>query len=115
MGWVYLIIFVCVQLVIAAIVVVVLKGKLDKELIDAAIEQLVVLNGSDAQGSVRVVSSAVLQVSWRRHIEAAIKRKFPAVDVEFQEDVALKGGVVIKLPGQTLDFSLADRLKKIWL
>ena len=114
MGWVYLGIFIVLQVIVACIVIYVLGRKLDRELIEAAVEKLSVIKGSEAPGVVIVISCVPLQDQWRQAIEGLIKRKFTAAEVIFKQEVSVKGGVVIEMIGQTLDFSVANRLKNFW-
>lgn len=114
MGWVYLGIFIMVQVIVASVVIYGLKRRLDRELIEAAIEKLSVIKGSDEQGLIVVTSQINLKESWRFSIERIIKHKFSSAEIIFKQDPLLKGGIIINAFGQTLDFSIANRLKNFW-
>ena len=113
MGWTAFLILVVVQVVIAAIVIFVLKHLLEKELNAAALEKLHTLNLSAGQ-EVTVTSAGVLREKLKVQLQALLCRKSPDVKVIFQQDQDIRGGMIIELPGETLDFSIANRLKHFW-
>ena len=59
-------------------------------------------------------SSGSVNDEFKSYFESVQKRKFSQANLNFQEDAALKGGVVIVVGDALLDFSLASRLKQFW-
>ncbi len=111
MGLIFL--FIIVQIIVAWIVVVVLNNKLKKELIEAALENLHANLSSATQGEVLVISVGEIDPQLRARIESIIKRKASAASVRFESDAGIKSGLIIHIGTIVLDFSLADRLKKL--
>ena len=103
----------CVQVVIAGVVIFILKRLLDKELVEAALEKLQGLSAGDIAGEIVLrVNRPDFKVQGR--FEDLVRRRFPAAQLIVQEDAGLKGGVVLIVAGQTLDFSITSRLKGFW-
>ncbi len=111
MWWV--ITFVMVQLIIAVTVVLVLRKLLEKELIEAALERLEYFK--PVQGGECIVRFASqLDVQVENRFKSWCSRKCAGSSLCFEQDGALKGGVMIIFGNETLDFSLANRLKNFW-
>ncbi len=53
------------------------------------------------------VLPSTLSDEFKNHFESIRQRKFPQANLDFQEDAALKGGVVIAVGDLLLDFSLS--------
>ncbi len=102
------------QLVVGAVIVYVLKRLLVKELFAAALEKLQNIPAAQEVGAVKVTAHGPLDAQKRTQIEVIIQRKFPELKIDFQEDLGIKGGIVIELGNMRLDYSLADRLKRLW-
>lgn len=105
--------FIVVQVIVASIVVAVLNHKLKKELIEAALENLHVNISSETQGEIVVISAAEVDPQIQARIENIIKRKTNAVTIRFEIDAGIKSGLIIYIGKIVLDFSLANRLKKL--
>ena len=111
MGW--LLVLIVFQCAIAAGVVFFLKRRLDRELMEGALEKL--YSVVPASGQVIVKCAGPLSPEVQSRIQSMVRRKSTEVKVIVQEDPALKGGLVIEIPGQVIDFSLANRLKNFWV
>jgi len=61
-----------------------------------------------------VRSAVAVSDEFKRHFESIRQRKFVQANLNFQEDAALKGGVVITVGELLLDFSLLSRLQNFW-
>jgi len=102
------------QCVFAGVVIFVLKGLLDKELIRAAIEKFESCKISPDIKEIAIFSASTISDEFKYNLESIRKRKFADVNLKFQENTELKGGVVIALGEELLDFSLASRLENFW-
>lgn len=103
-----------VQCVFALVVIFVLKRLLDKELMRAALEKFESCKTSPEIKEIAVRSASMINDEFKVYLESIRKRKFTQAKLSFQEDAALKGGVVIAVGDQLLDFSLSSRLQHIW-
>jgi len=104
------------QCVFAVIAVFVLKNFLDKELMNAALEEFESVKNSAEIKEIHVkFASTMPRDEFKNHIESLRRRKFSQAVLSFQEDGTIKGGVVITLGDLLLDFSLSSRLKNFWL
>lgn len=108
-----ILIFIVVQVVVAGIVIFVLTAKLKKELIEAATENLNNNLSANVSGDIVVISADPLEGEMRARIESIVKRKAPTAALRFDVDKSLKSGVIIHIGQIILDFSLANRLKKL--
>ncbi len=117
------VIFVLSQTVAISIIVLVLKGILDRNLINLAIQQLEAgrLNpdGSDrknfdpAHFTVSVTTHKEIASVDRERVLKAVTKNIPGgVVTDFQIDKKIRGGMIIKTGIQTADYSLLDRLKR---
>jgi F0F1-type ATP synthase delta subunit len=102
------------QCVFATIVVFVLKGFLDKELVRAALENFESCKTSSDIKEIAVRSASSISDEFKGQFESIRRRKFAQAHLDFQEDSALKGGIVIAVGDLLLDFSLTSRLKNFW-
>ncbi|NTV28539.1 MAG: F0F1 ATP synthase subunit delta [Candidatus Omnitrophica bacterium] len=101
--------------VLAAIVVgYVLKRLMDRELMLAALERVEMFApagvGDEAE-KVVIVSAGPMPAEQRARFVAILKDKLPHAEIEFLENADLRGGVVIEIAGEVLDFSLVTRLQ----
>ncbi len=112
MGWI--ITFVVVQLIMAVIVVLVLRKLLEKELIEAALEKLEYFKPAQGGGEFIIRVASHLDGRIEDRFKSWCGRRFAGSKISFEQDGALKGGVVIVAGGEVLDFSLANRLKNLW-
>src|SRR5690348_1946037 len=97
--------FVCVQLVIAVTVILVLKKLLDRELVDAALEKLESYKPADGikQVSVRLAKANEMI---NHRLQSVCRKKFAQAQLQMEQDPAIKGGLIIELDGDVLDFSM---------
>jgi F0F1-type ATP synthase delta subunit len=112
MGW--LILLVVLQSLVACVVAVVLMRMLDKELIWAALEKFESFKGAQALDKVIVRSSANLSAEVVSRFNALHQRRFADGAIVFEQDKALKGGVVIIAGNEIFDFSVSNRLRHFW-
>ena len=113
MAWVPFLFLFIVQALVAAAVIFILKQLLDKELAEAALEKFQAL-GADKGSSAIVVRLGRLDPRIRSRFEELARRRFPRARLTVETDPALKGGVLIIIGEQTLDFSVASRLRDFW-
>ena len=102
------------QLVIAAVVAFVLKRLLDRELEKAAIEKFSSLKPMQGVKTITVNYASPLPSSVEQELTALAKRKFVDSKITFEQEATLKGGLIIKVADEILDFSLANRLEHFW-
>ena len=114
MGWLTFFILVIVQTAIAVIVVFVLKKLLDKELIESALEKFTSLKSSEDITRLEVRYASPLNPMVQQRLKSLAQRKFTKVNMTWQEDKSLKGGVVIVVGDETFDFSITNRLQHFW-
>ena len=110
----WIIILILVQTVIAGAVIFVLKRLLDRELIEAALEKAQAVALTPLPEAIVVTSAGTLNVQASQRFQSIFKRKAPDVNIVFEQDPALQGGVVIAWGREHLDFSIASRLKNFW-
>ncbi len=102
------------QCVFAGVVVFVLKGALDRELIRAALEEFESKKISSDITEITVRSASGIGEEFKNHLESIRQRKCAQATFNFQEDARLKGGIIITLGDNLLDFSLLSRLQHFW-
>ena len=112
MVWTPFVIVFIVQLFIAAAVIFILKRLLDKELTEAALEKFQGLEANGISAITVRLGRADLQV--RSRFEELARRRFPGARLTVEDDTTLKGGVIIAIGEQILDYSIADRLRNFW-
>jgi F0F1-type ATP synthase delta subunit len=103
------------QLIIAAIVVFVLKKKLDQILIDLAVRQAEVTESQRKAGAqvVTVVTHKSLIAKDQDPISRRLVKSFRTpVTVSFLSDPSIMGGVIIKFGNEVIDCSLRERLRQ---
>ncbi len=105
---------VILQFLIAAVVVFVLKNLLDKELKQAAIEKFMALRIDGSIEDIKIYHVGLLSAPVKQQLLNEVKRKFENNKVIFEENSILKGGLVIVIGEQVLDFSLTNRLENFW-
>ncbi len=113
-GFSFFFIVILVQAVVAAVVIYVLKRQLDRELVEAALEKLQGFHWEGITGDIVIKSQPSLKPQSQAHAQAIVHRKLPQARIVFVTDSSIWGGIVIELSGQTLDFSLVNRLKNFW-
>lgn len=117
------VIFVLSQIIAISIIVFVLKGMLDRNLINLAIQQLEAgrLNpeGSErkdfipAHFTVTVIThKEIAAVDRERVLKAVTKNIAGGVSTNFQIDRKIRGGMIINAGVHVADYSLMDRLKR---
>ena len=100
-----------VQAFIFASIIFILKKILDKMLIEAALREF---NARDfkAVSEVRVIVHKELALKYREiTIKLAKGKCGDKIQVVFEKDAAIWGGMIIKCGGQVIDCSLIDRLR----
>ena len=108
----FLIIFV-LQLVIATVVIFVLKRLLDRELEKAAIEKLTSLKTNVDVKVVHIYYAKPLSLNVEEKLRELVKNKFSVSEIIFEELENIKGGLIIKIEDEVLDFSLSSRLENL--
>ena len=103
----------CVQALVAAVVIFILKQLLDKELIEAALEKFQGLDTGKDTADIRV-RLGKMDARARERFEDLARRRFPRARLTVEQDEGLKGGVIITVGSEQLDFSVANRLKGFW-
>ena len=63
---------------------------------------------------IAVYSASGISDEFKYQLESIRKRKFAQTDLNFKENAALKGGIVIAMGDILLDFSLSSRLQHFW-
>ena len=112
MAWMSFLCVFIVQLLIAAAVIFILKRLLDKELAEAALEKF---QGLEIKGiSAIIVRLGRPDLQIRSRFEELARRRFPGARLTVETDITLKGGVLIIIGEQVLDYSVADRLRNFW-
>lgn len=109
-----LLILVLVQVVVAALVIWGLKYFLNKELMEAALEELQGLKCASGVENIVVRSSQNLPVGIEERLKNMVGRKFKDVPLVFEKDNLVQGGMVIVAGGLILDFSLKNRIKYLF-
>jgi F0F1-type ATP synthase delta subunit len=109
-----LIFLVVLQLAIAGIVIFFLKRVLNRELEKVAVEKLVSIKPSESVDLVTVYYAYSLPSVIEQEIRTLIKNKFTEAKIIFEQLRPLKGGLMIKIKDEILDFSLSSRLENFW-
>ena len=103
------------QAVLIVIIFIVLLKTLNRHLTESALHQLELVFSKEIDPNLReivVISHKDFSVQAKERIErAAFKRFGKNVSLVIQNDPRIKGGMIIKLNGLTIDCSLASRLK----
>jgi F0F1-type ATP synthase delta subunit len=102
------------QAIAVVIVVYVLKRLLDKELRSTTLEQAIGFQPSEEARrteKISVIAAGQLSAEFRAQLAAAFREKCPRAEVEFLENPALRGGLVVEIAGEVWDHSLTTRLK----
>lgn len=108
-----LILFVLIQAVVILIVVMVLKRKLNQELITAAFEKIQSMPASALTGAIHVRCAKTLSADNEQRLKTILKNKSAPQDAVIVVNPELKEGIVVDINGQVMDFSLTGRLKSI--
>ena len=106
---------IAVQIVVAAIVIVVLYKLLNKILIDTAIHKIETLSKNEIDQTlkdVQITAYAPLNEAVQQRILDAIFKKLERTTrLLISQDKKIRGGIIIKLNTIIVDCSLASRLK----
>jgi F0F1-type ATP synthase delta subunit len=102
------------QCVFALVVIFVLKGLLDKELMSAALEKFESCKNAPDIKEITVLSASRVSDEFKSCLESVRRRKFNQAQLNFKENNELKGGIVIAVGDLLLDFSLSGRLQNFW-
>ncbi len=116
-------IFVLSQTVAISIIVFILKGILDRNLIDLAIQQLEIgrLNPQELHkkdfdpASVKLIvitHKKITDVDRERVFKAVTKNIPGGVIADFQINRKILGGMIVSVGANTVDYSLIDRLRR---
>ena len=103
-----------VQGVIAVGVVIILLKKLNRELTAVALEKLQAMAGDQIPARVVIKSAATVDPHMQGRVQSLLRAKSPQVQVVFNVEPALKGGMVIELAGNRIDCSLSGRLQNFF-
>lgn len=113
--WVIIKIFI-LQIIVAAIVVVILKNVLNRMLIESAINQLEILKVqeiSDGLSEVTVMThKKIKELDYNKIALSLYRRLHKRIDVVNQISPEIKGGMIIKIKSITIDYSLKKKLKE---
>jgi F0F1-type ATP synthase delta subunit len=109
------VIIIGLQVVIAGVVVIFLKQRLDRELEKAAIEKIMSLKNNSEVKAVNIYSAKNLPTNIAQELGSIAKNKFSNARVAFEILEPIKGGLMIKVDEEVLDFSLSSRLENFWL
>lgn len=111
----FLLMIVLGQLVVAGLVVFFLKKKLDHILIELGVRHLELLD-SQKRASVKVLAVIThknLNLTDQDNIKRRLTKAFGSgLQLSFQIDPGLMGGVLIKLGDEVIDCSLRERLQQ---
>jgi F0F1-type ATP synthase delta subunit len=99
------------QCIIAGIVIFVLKRLLEKELFENALEKL--HSAKEMTSPITVITANNINIQNKSRIESLLKRKIENVSINFSQDQALKGGIILKWAQGAIDCSLSERLKHL--
>ena len=104
------------QMIIAVVVVIVLKVRLERELILQAMERLASLPVAQCAGvaSVTILTAGAISPEFDRLLRKIVKEKFPSAQLEMVVNKAIMGGVVVQAGEVLVDSSLSNRLKHLW-
>lgn len=80
----------------------------------AALESFEACRISSEIKEITVRTASGVGDDFKSRLESIRQRKFSQASFNFQEDVALKGGVIIEAGESLLDFSLLSRLQNFW-
>lgn len=106
--------FIIVQALIALVVLGILKYLLDRELEKAAVEKLLSLKVNSSASGIHVYHGNPMPSKVKSRLTGMIRRKFLQDEVRFEQLQSLKGGLMIKVADEVLDFSVASRLEHLW-
>ena len=101
------------------IVVAVLKGKLDRLLINSAIRHLELWETASDGPSVKqvvIISHKTLRKKDQTRILSAVNQKMGRdVQTLFQVDGKIYGGIIVKIDGKMINLSVRERLRQAGL
>ena len=80
----------------------------------SALEKFESCKASPDIKEITVRSASTINDEFKSRLESIRKRKFIQAKLNFQDDVGLKGGVVIVMGDLLLDFSLSSRMQNFW-
>jgi len=103
------------QIIVIGLIIFFLKRRLDKQLIELAVQKFGMLspeNVSPEQKDVVVITFRKLSEETRgKLLSTGHKRLDRMFNLIAKEDKAIKGGMIIKFKDFSIDYSLASRLK----
>ena len=108
------VIIIILQLIIAGIVVFILKNFLNRELEKAAVEKVMSLRANEDVKAINIYYAQSLPINVAEEFKVLIQNKFVNSKIEFEQLQDLKGGLIIKVGEEILDFSLSSRLENFW-
>jgi len=104
------------QIIVIGTIIFVLKRRLDRQLIELAIQKFERLNAEDIgpeEKDLVVITAKKIEEGVRhRLIEVSFKKVHRALNLIAQEDRSTKGGIIIKMKNFSIDYSLAGRLRE---
>jgi len=119
MVWMVLLKILFYQLLLIAVIVLILKALLDRQLIDAAIQDIGFLplaGDLPKADKIEIVTFRPLKPETQKKISQAVCKKFnKELPVETRQDKKIRGGIFIRIGPVHIDFTLHSRLKTIGL
>lgn len=103
------------QGVVIAVMALILRGLLNRMLLDQAARYLQAGTDADIRGvdAVTVQTASAAGAAFRRRIQMAVRQRFPdSVTIDFQVCKKIRGGAVIHVGSHVIDCSLQDRLER---
>lgn len=114
--FIFLITIFVLQLIVIALIIFALKKRLDRQLVELAIQKFELLSAGHIgpeEKDVVVVTTRKLEDGARRQLlNIGIKKVHRTLNFVAREDKAIKGGMIIKFKNFSIDYSLASRLKE---
>jgi F0F1-type ATP synthase delta subunit len=106
---------VILQVVIGALVLLLMKKLLDRELFAAALEQVSVLplEHGVALDEIVVVAGCRLSEVDRARLKGVVERRYPQARLVVGEDLSLGGGLIIRVGVHVFDHSFWTRIKQL--
>ena len=105
---------ICLQLVIAAVILFVLWSRLQSELMAEALRFLEQGSPDAAVQEVMVIVASTLSPREESRLKHVVQKAFPAAALTLAVEPALRAGCVIKAGGLLCDMSLLTRMKHLW-
>ena len=106
--------FICLQLVVTAVILCVLWGCLCSELMAEALRSLERAAPDGTVRDVTVIVASVLSSGEESRLRQALKKAYPSAGLTVAVESALRAGCVIRAGEQLWDLSLLTRMKHLW-